>query len=89
MSALKNTYIISSDFKMAEDENKFWTARCLPSVKTRDGRVFDSAADTIVMDVCREMDRTLLRAIKDAPFPSHVVNYQDINGLVSEPKNCR
>ena len=84
MSALKNTGIITGgDLRMAEDENKIWTARCLPAVRTRDGRILDSTTDTIVMDVCREMDRALLRCIKDAPFPSHVVNYQDINGLVS------
>lgn len=65
------------------DSKVMWTSRSLPLVETRDGRVIDSTSQSIVMDVCREMDRTLLRCIKDAPFPANVVNYQDLNGLVS------
>lgn len=86
MSALKNPGTVAGgEFKMAGGEEKqTWTSRGFPLVRTRDGRLLDSTADTIVMYVCREMDRALLRSIKDAPFPSYVVNYQDINGLVSD-----
>ena len=57
-------------------------SRALTEIVTRDGVVLDPDDDAFMMNVCREVDRSLLRLVKDAPLPRHIINYRDSNGLV-------
>lgn len=59
------------------------TRKSFPEVRSKDGRLIDPNQDDFLMLVCREMDRNLLRTIKDTPLPPHYINYKDANGWVS------
>jgi hypothetical protein len=57
-------------------------SRTLPVIITHDGHIIDPDDESFMMNVCREVDRSLLRQVKDAPIPKHIINYRDSNGLV-------
>lgn len=57
-------------------------SRTLPDIVGRDGRLLDPDDESFMMSVCREVDRSLLRHVKDAPIPWHIINYRDSNGMV-------
>ena len=59
-------------------------SRTLPEIVTRDGRLLDPDDERFLMNICREVDRSLLRLVKDAPIPRHMINFRDSNGLVGE-----
>lgn len=72
-----------------EDLNSLFQARTLaattknfPEINSKDGVLIDPMKPNFLMLVCHEMDRTLLRKLKDTQLPSHYVNYKDPNGLV-------
>lgn len=58
-------------------------SRTLPEIVTRNGLVIDPDDESFMMTVCRQVDRSLLRLVKDAPIPRHIINYRDCNGMVS------
>ena len=82
----------NSHYGESEDLNSFFQKRHLnqaiknfPEVRTKDGRVIDPTQPDFLMVVCKEMDRTLLRRVKDTPLPPYYINFRDANGWVSLP----
>lgn len=57
--------------------------RNFPEIHTKDGTLIDPVKPNFLMMVCHEMDRNLLRKLKDTQLPIHYINYKDSNGLVS------
>lgn len=58
------------------------TTKNFPEIHSKDGILIDPMKPNFLMMVCHEMDRTLLRKLKDTQLPLHYVNYKDLNGLV-------
>ena len=56
--------------------------RSFPEIRSKDGILIDTMKPNFLMMVCHEMDRNLLRKLKDTQLPPHYVNYKDPNGLV-------
>lgn len=82
--------VISSSGTNGQDLNNLFQARTLaattknfPEIYSKDGILIDPMKPNFLMMVCHEMDRTLLRKLKDTQLPLHYTNYKDINGLVS------
>lgn len=74
----------TKDYNSNEASRRHWVlSRTLPEIRTRDGRTLDPDDDSFLWSVSREQDRALLRIVKDIPLSPQVVNYRDINGVVS------
>lgn len=83
MIKLQNKSDINGNLPMFGDmAHKSAWSRSLPAIITREGHIIDPDEDSFIMNVCREVDRSLLRLVKDAPIPKHVINFRDSNGLV-------
>ena len=52
-------------------------------VRNRHGQLLDPEKFSFLLDVCKELDRQLLRTVKDTILPPNYVNYKDANGTVS------
>lgn len=57
--------------------------RKAPELCNKHGDVIDPNSPSFLLDICKEMDRALLRTVKDTPLPLHYLNYKDNNGTVS------
>lgn len=52
-------------------------------LRNRHGDVIDATSPSFLLAIVKEMDRALLRAVKDTPLPLSYLNFQDANGTVS------
>ncbi|KAI1306724.1 Ankyrin repeat domain-containing protein 33B [Halotydeus destructor] len=52
----------------------------VPDIKAKDGQLIDPNSPMFLLQVTKEMDRSLLRNVKDMPLPANYVNYKDANG---------